>query len=408
MLAITTKIIHDAMALKERLGARFGLSPQPFKISVNPDFIRETILKVSLTRYITDLNQPDFTDGPPRHNTTTIRDYWVNEYSWFSVQDEINKNLNQFTTTVYADGNYSYPIPLHFIHHKSPRLDAIPLLFIHGWPGSFLEVSKIINHLTDPPNTSIPAFHIVAPSLPGFGFSPAPEYPGLGLRETGEAFNNLMTQQLGYPKYVIQGGDFGGFTLRYMAGQFPSTIVSSLSNFFIVPPNSTDMARYGNGTTDVEENYQIEQLQGFNEFYAGYRDIQQTRPEQLAIAMTDSPVGLAAWIYDFMFNHVDGYEWTPQEIITWAMMYYIQGPYGGMRMYKELAKAGTWLNEGFIFIPNPPKSWLQRWANLTYEVNNPKGGHFAAYEVPDLLVDNIRTFWGNDSISNVDQFKTGL
>lgn len=339
----------STIEVDENFKATFGASPQPFKISVNPDFIRQTNLKASLTRYTHDLNQPDFTDGPPRHNITTIRDYWTNEYSWYAIQDGINKKFNQFTTTVYADGNYTYPIPLHFVHHKSPRTDAIPLLFIHGWPGSFLEVGKIINDLTNPPNGSVPAFHVVAPSLPGYGFSPAPQDPGLELREAGEAFNNLMTKQLGYSQYVIQGGDFGGFTLRYMAGQFPSSVVSSLSNFFIVPPNSTDLERYANGTTDEEENYQIVNLDVFNKYYAGYRDIQQTRPGQLAIAMTDSPVGFAAWIYDFMFNHVDGYAWTPEEIITWTMMYYIQGPYSGMRMYKELAKVSalTIKNRGY-------------------------------------------------------------
>ncbi|CZR61773.1 related to epoxide hydrolase [Phialocephala subalpina] len=398
--------------------ATFGATPRPFKIQVDPEFIRITKLKASLTRYTTDINQPDFVDGPPRHNISTIRDYWVNEYDWYSIEQEINQNLTQYTTTVYADGNYTHPIPLHFVHHRSNRSDAIPLLFIHGWPGSFLEVGKMINNLTNPPNDSLPAFHIVAPSLPGFGFSPVPAYPGLGLREAGQAFENLMTKQLNYPKFVIQGGDFGGFTLRYMAGDFPDIAVSALSNFFIIPPNATDMARYEAGTTIAEENLNIEELTVFQNDYAGYRDIQQTRPLQLAVGMTDCPVVFAAWIYDFMFLHVNEYPWTPKEIITWAMMYYIQGPYAGFAMYKELARArvGTWLNEGFRFLPQPlaisafpkdgfrtPSSWVEKYANLSMYTDNTKGGHFAAYEVPDLLVGNIRAFWGNNSLSNADQ-----
>ncbi len=218
--------------------ATFEEIPQPFTIQVDPEFIKSTILKASLTRYTQDIEQADFVDGPPKHNVSTIRDYWVNHYDWPSIEYEINQNLTQFTTTVYAGKNYTFPIPLHFVHHKSPRADAIPLLFIHGWPGSFLEVGKIIADLTNPSNYSIPAFHVVAPSLPGYGFSPAPTHPGLGLREVGQAFNGLMTQQLNYSKYVIQGGDFGGFTLRYMAGEFPDTVVSALSNFFPLPPNS--------------------------------------------------------------------------------------------------------------------------------------------------------------------------
>ncbi len=116
--------------------ANFGPTPKPFKIQVDPEFIKFTKLKASMTRYTEDIEQADWLDGPPRHNITTIRDYWVNEYDWESVEREINKNLTQFTITVYSGKNYTYPIPLHFVHHRSPRSDAIPLLFIHGWPCS--------------------------------------------------------------------------------------------------------------------------------------------------------------------------------------------------------------------------------------------------------------------------------
>ncbi|KAH6663508.1 Alpha/Beta hydrolase protein [Halenospora varia] len=398
--------------------ASFGSTPTPFVIDVDPTFIAATRIKASFTRYTSDIDQPEWLDGPPKHSISTIRDFWVEKYDWFAVQQTINQELAQFTTTVYADANYTSPIPLHFVHHRSPRSDAIPLLFIHGWPGSFLEVGKIIKNLTNPANSTLPAFHVVAPSLPGFGFSPAPKKPGLGLREVGQALNNLMTKQLNYPKYVIQGGDFGGFTLRYMAGDFPDTIVSVLSNFFIVPPNATDSERFAAGTTTPEENVHIKALIDFETNYAGYRNIQQTRPLQLAVAMTDSPVGFAAWIYDFMYLHVDDYPWTPEEIITWAMMYYIQGPYGGFSMYKELAKVGTWLNQGFRFVSQPlgvstfpkdgyktPASWLQRHGNLSFESDNNKGGHFAAYEVPNLLINDMRKFWGNNSLSNIDKVR---
>ena len=127
-------------------------------------------------------------------------------------------------------------VPLHFVHHRSPREDAIPLLFIHGWPGSFLEVSNIIGNLTHPPNASVPAFHVVAPSIPGFGFLPAPQHPIFGPVEALHALNELMGQ-LGYTKYVIQGGDLGGVIgviLRYQAQLFPQRVVSALSNFWII------------------------------------------------------------------------------------------------------------------------------------------------------------------------------
>jgi pimeloyl-ACP methyl ester carboxylesterase len=415
--------------------AVYGPRPQPWKIDVDPQFISLTKLKASLTRvpdetlldlppYTTqryeterELVIPDFEDGPPLHNLTALRDYWTNEYDWFTIQESLNNQFKHFTTTVHSP-NFSDPIPLHFIHHKSRREDAVPLLFIHGWPGSFLEVAKILPGLLNPPDASLPAFHVVAPSLPGFGFSPAPRHKGLALRETGHGFNELMLQ-LGYNKYVIQGGDFGGFTLRHMAVDFPNNIVSVLSNFWLITPNETDLARYQAGLTDAQENFTIEALTNFSNF-EGYRYIQQTRPYNLAAAMTDSPVGNAAYIYDFMARHADQYPWTLEEVITWSMMYYIQGPYSGFRMYKELATEGDWVNAfpyvtqpvGISTFPNDgfftPLSWAEKYGNITviYGPHN-HGGHFAAHEVPELLLEDIRNFWSNDTLSDVGVFHVG-
>lgn len=177
----------------------------------------------------------------------------------------------------------------------------------------------------------------VAPSIPGFAFSPAPQKSGWGARETGYAFHALM-QQLNYTKYVIQGGDLGAFVLQFMAGDNPDAVVSVLSNFWIVPPNSTDLQRYSEKLTTADENAHIAFLDYYQTQLAGYLYIQDTKPLQLAIGMTDSPVGFAMWIYSLMADAVDHYVWTPERIITWSMMYYIQGPYGGMRFYKEVRR----------------------------------------------------------------------
>lgn len=170
----------------QNFAGSFSYPPQPFTLNVDRDFIETTRLKASLTRFTEDLlDVVAWEDGTPTHNISVLRDYWVNEYDWDKAEAEINRKYQQFTTVVHSGENYTHPIPLHFVHNKSPREDAIPLLFLHGWPGSFLEVGKIIDELTNPPNSSVPAFHVVAPSLPGFGFSPAPRYPGLGTREAG-------------------------------------------------------------------------------------------------------------------------------------------------------------------------------------------------------------------------------
>ena len=246
--------------------------------------------------------------------------------------------FTQFTTTVTAQpgSNYSEPLPLHFVHHRSNRSDAIPLLFIHGWPGSFLEVENIIDGLVNPPNASLPAFHVVAPSIPGFGFSPAPTVPGFGSKAAAEAFNDLMVNQLNYTHFVVQGGDYGGIILRFLAGNHPESVVSALANFWFAPPNSTDMQRYYAKETTYDETYIIQELQTYQNFTSAYQFVQKNQPLQLAYGMTDSPVGFTMWIYDLMHTAAGPYYyWTPSELITWAMMYWIQGPEAGFRFYKE-------------------------------------------------------------------------
>ncbi len=142
-------------------------------------------------------------------------------------------------------------------------------------------------------------------------------------------------QQLDYTQYVVQGGDFGGAILRVMAGDYPSSVVSILSNFWITPPNATDLLRYQQGLTTADENTTIHNFDTFTSQSSGYRIEMETQPLQVAIGMTDSPLGNAMWNYNLMVHAVDHYRWTPEQIITWSMMYYIQGPYGGMRFYKE-------------------------------------------------------------------------
>jgi pimeloyl-ACP methyl ester carboxylesterase len=237
--------------------------------------------------------------------------------------------------------SYKEAVPLHFVHHVSPRSDAIPLLFIHGWPGSFLEVKNIIKELTNPSQEMAPAFHVVAPSVPGFGFSPAPTKPGFDYIASAHAFDALM-KQLNYYKYVIQGGDLGGLVLRHQAYLYPDSVVSCHSNFWVVPPNATDLERYRENKSTPNEAATIEIYQGFVNNGWSYGQIHLQRPLRLGIGLTDSPIGLAMWIYDGMWPGVsDPLFWSTEDIITWTMMYWIQGPYGASRIYREAAKVNS-------------------------------------------------------------------
>ena len=336
----STTSAQPALPLQLNYQANFTEDVVRFNINVNKEFLQMTKLKIGFTRFAEDQEQPDFTDGPPQHNATSLAIYWNQEYDWRRIEADINSQLQQFTTIVDTGpgSNYTGPIPLHFVHHRSPRADAIPLIFVHGWPGSFLEVENIIEPLTNPPSEELPAFHVVAPSIPGFGFSPSPKKPGFGYRQVGKTFHALM-QKLGYDKFVFQGGDAGDFINRYMAVDFPDSVVSGLSNFWIIPPSDEDLERYNRKKTSEDENYVIELMDQFIDVGWGYGQIQQTRPLKLASAMTDSPVGLAMWIYDSIRPGVpDPAIWTPERVITWTMMHWINGPYGGFSLYKNGAK----------------------------------------------------------------------
>lgn len=341
----------------------FPSTPTPWNISIDSKFIAITKLKTALTRYHEDINLPAWTEGPPRSNISDLRDYWLNNYDWFAVQAQLNTNYNHFTTTVFLPKtNYTDPVALHFVHHKSPTPNAIPLLFMHGTPGSFMEVSSLLSPLTHPPPGQ-PAFHVVAPSMPGYCFSPAPKIPGMDPTHAAAAMNELM-KQLGYDKYVIQAGDWGGIVMRYIAGLYPENAVSVLANFFIVAPNATDLARYHANETTPDETAYIKSVTNYGE-NSGYRMLLSETPLQVVIGMTDSPLGNLAFVWTTMkwLSHPK-WIWKMEDIITWSMMYWIPGPYASMRHYREMAVhgvfAGTTLGNEYPFIKVPVG--LSEWA----------------------------------------------
>jgi hypothetical protein len=339
MLGLQNDLVLTDVELNLNFKASYQETVEKFTISVDEDFIASTRLKASLTRFIDDIDQPDFTDGPPRHFVEKVARTWATEYDWRSVESNINANLEQYTTIVRTNNTaFPHPVPLHFVHHQSPRSNAIPLLFMHGWPGSFLEVENLIGPLTNPSSEDQPAFHVVAPSIPGYGFSPSPKHPGMGYRAAAHAFHALM-QKLGYSRYVYQGGDAGDFIGHFAALDFPDAVVSGHSNFWVIPPSPADLERYASGQGTEDEKQIIERLSGFTNDDWSYGIIHQTRPLKLAIGLTDSPVGLAMWIYDVSVACFEDRDFlTPERVITWTMMHWINGPYAAFSLYKHGAK----------------------------------------------------------------------
>lgn len=230
-------------------------------------------------------------------------------------------------------------------------------------------------------------------------------------------------QQLGYSKYVLQGGDFGGVILRYQAHLFPKQVISALSNFWIIQPVESDLRALADGQAMPDEVTYIKILETYINQASGYRLIQSTEPLTIAFGMTDSPLGNAMWIYSLMAKVVDPAikSWTPEEIITWSLMYYIQGPYGGMRFYKEAQNDGALAALDFGILPlveipvaisqfpydityRMPLEWAKRGGNVLRRTVNDRGGHFAAYEVPDLLLSDIWSWFSDKELSGTKAF----
>lgn len=312
--------------------------PVPFNISVDPVFIDETVLKASLYRPSIDLlddSNVEWTDGPPRSNMTALASYWAEDYDWFQTEHQININFSHFVVTVQGSGDYDHPVPLYFVHERSSNENAIPLLLIHGWPSSHLEWSKVIKPLVAPEDPNTQSYHVIAPDLPGYGFSPAPTHSGLGAAELAVVFGKLMNN-LGYPRYGIIGTDLGWWVTMWMGKVVPDSVIGHFSDFFYIGPNATDLERYAMNQTSPEENLYIESLQEWATVHTDFSEVHRLWPLAIGQAMTDSSVGWAGWVWHIMFKVSDGWAYTFEEVITSAMMLWIQGTWGNMRLYEEL------------------------------------------------------------------------
>ncbi|KAJ1302762.1 hypothetical protein OPQ81_003071 [Rhizoctonia solani] len=397
---------------------------RPFTISVADSQLEELRKKLELTRLPDELNLPDYQEwewGIPLGVLKIAIAYWRTQYDWRAVEGRINRTLPQFTT--YVESTKHGQQEVHFVHKRSSNPNAIPLIFVHGWPGSFLEVSKIIDELTNPKDPKHPSFHVVAPSLPGYVFSQRASTPGMNVVGTAYLFDKLMAK-LGYKYYVAQGGDWGSVVVRSLAVHHQGTCLATHSNAnFVHTPkplrNPIMTLKTILGSAGLPGGYPKDEMNGikitreFDATGAGYQKIQGTKPQTLAVGLTDSPVGLLAWIGEKLFTWTDSYPWTPEEWITWTMLYWINGPAGSLRCYKENAITGppkdpelraelkelrsTWsaTPHGHSWFPKEfarPVEWSSIGSKLVYSKKHTKGGHFAAWEAPDLLANDIQNF----------------
>ena len=320
-------------------------------------------------------------------------DFWRDHYNWRDEEIRLNR-MPQYMTSIDVDDFEE--IEIHFVHSLASPTKQTPLLFLHGWPGSFQEVSKAL------PRLNAAGFNVVAPSLPGFGFSSCPTKSGFKIRQIAQAMHKLMLR-LQYKNYVVQGGDWGAMIAWTIAHLYPASVKAIHINLLSVPkPGFVSEPEY----TEFEKR-SLQQHEHFATKEFAYYLVQNSKPRTFGFALHDSPVGMLAWMADKLFTWSDSYPWSPVELITWTLLHYFPGPTVGFQIYRE--NSATEMIEGpeadkFLETPTGvsafakeaemvPRSWAERWANVVFWREHESGGHFAAYEKPDEFVDDLVGFF---------------
>ncbi|KAK2026354.1 epoxide hydrolase [Colletotrichum zoysiae] len=380
---------------------------KPYKIEVPDSQIEELHSKLDLATFPPSSELTESWDyGTPVSEVKRLAHLWRNGYDWRAAEARLNE-FPQFTTTISVDGFGD--LEIHFLHQKSKHPGAVPLLFSHGWPGSFLEVLKILPLLTTEKDGL--SFDVVAPSLPNFGFSEGPTKPGFSLPQYAEVMHKVMLK-LGYDQYVTQGGDWGFFITRFMGLQYPDHVLASHINNLVASPPSLlkNPLQYLKSLAPYTEKEKkgIQRGLWFRQEGSAYSLEQSTRPLTMGLAWADSPVALLSWILEKLHDWTDSYPWTDDEILTWISIYQFSraGPGASARIYYEVSHAGqtqfkNWIPRvklGVSIFPMdlsvPLMSHAKTLGPVVFAVSHGDGGHFAAHEKPEVLVKDLREMFG--------------
>lgn len=376
-----------------------------FEIAIPEDDVDDLLTRLDRTRWPDPAPGDGWSRGVPPEYLRDLANYWRSGFDWREQERRLNA-FPHFLTEI--DGQ-----TIHFLHVRSPNPDATPLMLIHGWPGSFVEFLDVIAPLIDPAahgGAGQPAFHVVIPSIPGHGFSQPLIGEGWTHRRIAEVFVTLMAG-LGYDRYGVQGGDAGAFIAPEMGRVAPDRLIGVHTNALVQIPT---MAQIGVGliTMSSDERERLDRFKHFNDEMRGYDHIQATRPKTLAYGLTDSPVGQLAWIVEKFKEWTDPDAGGPDlavgrdRILTIVSIYWFTATAGSAaNLYWETKHdpAGTAKDKNVVptgvALSRKQDVTIRRWAeaenNVVHWTELDRGGHFAALEVPDLLIADIRAFFDN-------------
>ena len=373
-------------------------APEPFSIHVDDAVLDDLRARLDATRWPDEIDGAGWTMGSNLAYMKELAGYWRDGYDWREQERRLNA-LPQFRAEI--DG-----VGIHFVHIEGKGPVPFPLIVSHGWPGSFFEMHKIAGPLTDPAahgGDPADAFHLVVPSLIGYGFSDASREPGMTTHRMAELFGTLMLDTLGYERFGAQGGDWGSAVTSSLAEQYPANVAGIHLNLVI-----GRMARLVGETVSPEVEAYRAEMAGWVRDESAYSITQGTKPQTLSYALNDSPVGLAGWIVEKWraWSDCDGdveRSYTKDELLTNVMIYWVtQTINSSVRLYRE--NRGEFGRTGRIETPtavamfpkeisHPPRSLVERGYNVQQWTEMPRGGHFAAMEEPELLVEDVRAFF---------------
>ena len=376
-------------------------APEPFVIAVPEAVLDDLRQRLALTRWPDEIPSAGWQYGSNLAYVKELVHYWQHQYDWRTHE----RLLNDFPQyRVQLDD-----ITLHYIHQPGVGPSPIPLLLSHGWPGSIYEFAHIIGPLTDPARYGADphdAFTVVAPALPGYGFSHLPNQRRLHMEEMAEIFWRLMTDVLGFARFGAQGGDWGAFITGRLGYAYPQHVIGIHLNMVPVAPHPSERT----GLSAAEEAF-ITASEAWRAEETGYQWIQGTRPQTLAYALNDSPAGLAAWIVEKFYAWTDCHgdietRVSKDALLTNIMLYWVtQTINSSFWLYYQMRHRPWRLGPGErITVPTavaafpreiirPPREWAARVCNLQRWTAMPAGGHFAALEEPQALVEDIRAFY---------------